>query len=74
MNELTKLKISYKLRNRKKSATHVYHISSALKGKKKSPTHKKAISESMKKYWACKRKITNYRGDKTCKFANLIKI
>ena len=52
MTEQTKIKISYSLRNRKKSATHAHRISVALQGKRKSPRHKKAISESMKKMWA----------------------
>lgn len=49
MNELTKKKISYKLRGRKKSATTKKLISQALTGRKLSEKHKKNISESMKK-------------------------
>lgn len=71
MTEQTKLKISYTLRNRKKSATHSHLIAEALRGKKKSPEHRKAISEGMKKKWQ-QRRITISRGDTTCKFANLI--
>lgn len=51
MTEETKLKISYALKNRKKSATHKHLIAAAMKGKRKNPEHKKAISESMKHYW-----------------------
>ena len=49
MNELTKKKISMKLRGRKKGATHRKHISQSLKGRKLSKEHKQHISESMKK-------------------------
>ncbi len=49
MNELTKMKISMKLRGRKKGATHRKHISQSLKGRKLSKEHKQHISESMKK-------------------------
>ena len=48
MNELTRRKISLKMRGRKKSATHREHIRQALKGKKKSKEHKEHISEAMK--------------------------
>lgn len=69
MDEMTKLKISYSLRNRKKTATHSHLISVGLRGKKKSPEHKKAISDAMKKLWEQRRRDTIYRGGKTCKFA-----
>lgn len=72
MKEQTKIKISYALRNRKKSATHSYRIAESLKGKKKSDEHKKAISNAMKKLWEQRRKDIIYRGVKTCKFAHLI--
>lgn len=51
MNEITKHKISLKMRNKKKTATHRQHIKEALRNQKKSDEHKKAISQSMKKYW-----------------------
>ena len=72
MNEQTKLRISYTLRNRKKSATHIRHISESLRGKKKTDEHKKAISDAMRKLWLERKKDTTYTGDKTCKFAHLI--
>ena len=72
MNEQTKLRISYTLRNRKKTATHIDHISKSLRGKKKTDEHKKNISKSMRKVWEQRRKDTVYRGVKTCKFAPLI--
>lgn len=51
MNPQTKLKISYALRGRKKSATHAYRIGEGLRGKKKTKEHKKAISDAMRKLW-----------------------
>lgn len=51
MNEITKHKISLKMKNKKKSATHKQHIKESLRNKKKSAEHKKAISQSMKKFW-----------------------
>lgn len=66
MNEQTKIRISYALRNRKKSATHAHLIAESLKGKSKTEKHKKAISAAMKKLWEQRRKDTNYQGDKTC--------
>lgn len=42
MKEQTKIKISYALRNRKKSATHSHRIAESLKGKKKTDEHKKS--------------------------------
>ena len=52
MTEKTKIKISYSLRNRKKSATHAHRIAVSLTGKPKTEKHKKAIAESMRKKWA----------------------
>lgn len=66
MKELTKRKISYALRNKKKSATHAHLIAESLKGKKKSDAHKKAISNAMKKIWEQRRKDITYQGGKTC--------
>lgn len=51
MNDQTKFKISYTLRSRKKSATHIHRIAESLRGKKKTDKHRKAISESMKNSW-----------------------
>ena len=51
MDEITKHKISLKLRGRRKSATHRKHISQALKGVPKTKEHKEHIGESMKGKW-----------------------
>ena len=48
MDELTKKKISAKLKGRKKLATHKKKISQSLKGRKLTEEHKKKISEAMK--------------------------
>lgn len=55
MNELTKRKISLKLKGRKKLATTRKRISQALKGKKKSEDHKHNISEGMTTYWSIRK-------------------
>ena len=49
MDAITKLKISKKLKGRKKSATHIRKIKEALTGRKLDKNHKKHISESMKR-------------------------
>lgn len=49
MDELTKKKISAKLKGRKKLATHKKKISQSLKGRKLSEQHKNNIAEAMKK-------------------------
>ncbi|MBM6963879.1 hypothetical protein H6A37_08560 [Phocaeicola plebeius] len=49
MDELTKKKISAKLKGRKKLATHKKNISQSLKGRKLSEQHKNNIAEAMKK-------------------------
>lgn len=49
MNELTKRKISNKLRGRKHSATHNEHIKQSLKGRKLTKKHKENISKAMQK-------------------------
>lgn len=49
MDELTKKKISAKLKGRKKLATHKKNISQSLKGRKLSEQHKNNIDEAMKK-------------------------
>lgn len=72
MNAQTKLKISYSLRGRKKSATHAYRIAESLRGKKKTKEHKKAISAAMQKLWRERKNVTTYTGAKTCKFAPII--
>ena len=72
MNTQTKLKISYSLRGRKKSATHAYRIAESLRGKKKTDAHKKAIAAAMRKLWRERKNGTTYTGAKTCKFTHLI--
>lgn len=72
MNAQTKLKISYSLRGRKKSATHAHRIAESLRGKKKTKEHKKAIAIAMRKLWRERKNVTTYTGAKTCKFAPLI--
>lgn len=49
MNEITKHKISLKLKGRKHLSNHCKHISQSLKGRKLSEEHKRNISEAMKK-------------------------
>lgn len=51
MNEITKIKISNKLKNKRKNETTKKLISKSLTGKSKSQKHKQAISEAMKHYW-----------------------
>jgi len=51
MNEETKKKISYKLKGRKKGATHKKRIALAMKKVKRTEEHNKAISEAMKIIW-----------------------
>lgn len=51
MKEETKLKISYKLRGRKKGATHKKRIALAMKKLKRTEAHNKAISEAMRIIW-----------------------
>lgn len=48
MNELTRKKISAKMKGRKKTATHIKHIKQALTGRKLSKEHKENISSGMK--------------------------
>lgn len=50
MNEITKKKISAKLKGRKKSATHKKHISQSLTNRKLTDEHKKNISIAIKSY------------------------
>ena len=61
MKEETKMKISYKLRGRKKGATHRKRIALAMKKVKRTEEHNKAISEAMKIIWK-KRKEEGYEG------------
>jgi uncharacterized protein YaiI (UPF0178 family) len=56
MNEITKHKISLKMKNKKKTATHRKHIKEALRNQQKSNEHKKAISKAMKKFWQEKKR------------------
>lgn len=75
MNEKTKMKISSKLKNRKKNEKTKRLISKSLTGKSKSQQHKQAISEAMRNYWKCRlldKNITTYQEDKTCKNARKI--
>lgn len=51
MDELTKKKISMKLKGKKKLATTKYRISRAMRGKKKSEKHKENISIAMNEYY-----------------------
>lgn len=51
MNEETKKKISYKLRGRKKGATHRKRISLAMRKLKRTEAHNRAISEAMRITW-----------------------
>lgn len=48
MNEVTKKKISAKMKGRKKSATHIKHIKQSLTGRKLTKEHKENISDGMK--------------------------
>lgn len=72
MNAQTKLKISYSLRGRKKSATHANRIAESLRGREKTKEHKKAIAAAMRKLWHERKNVTTYTDDKTCKFTHLI--
>lgn len=49
MDETTKKKISLKLKNKKKNATHIKHIKQSLIGRYLTKEHKEHISQSMKK-------------------------
>lgn len=51
MNNETKKKISYKLRGKKKGATHKKRISLAMRKVKRTKEHNRAISEAMKIIW-----------------------
>ena len=51
MKEETKKKISYRLRGRKKGATHKERIAQAIKRVKRTEEHNRAISEAMKIIW-----------------------
>lgn len=51
MDAITKNKIAYKLRGRKKMARTKMLISRAMSGKSKTEKHKQAISDAMKRYW-----------------------
>lgn len=47
MNELTKMKISAKMKGRKKSATHRKHISQSLTNRTLTEEHKQHIKEAI---------------------------
>lgn len=51
MKEETKKKISYKLRGRKKGATHKKRIAQAMSKIVRSEEHNKAIAEAMRLIW-----------------------
>lgn len=55
MNEITKKKISCKLKGRKKLARTKFLISEALKDKEKTGAHKEAISLGMIEFWKRKK-------------------
>lgn len=58
MDEITKKKISYKLKGKKKQARTKLLIGQAMSGKQKTQEHKDAISLGMTDYWK-KRKNNN---------------
>ncbi|MCD7938935.1 MAG: hypothetical protein LUH50_02025 [Bacteroides intestinalis] len=61
MDEVTKKKISYKLRGQKKQARTKLLISRALTGKQKTEEHRQAISAAMFMFWKNKKtKPINY--------------
>ncbi len=72
MNDQTKIKISYALRNRRKSANHAHRIAESLRGKKKSTAHKKAISAAMRRLWLERKKDAICRGVKTYEITPII--
>lgn len=51
MKEETKKKISYRLRGRKKTATHRKRIAQTMKKVKRTEEHNRAISEAMRIIW-----------------------
>lgn len=51
MNEITRRKISYALKGRKKTATTKKKISQALRNQRKTDKHKEAIAEAMRAKW-----------------------
>lgn len=48
---MTKKKIAYKLKGRKKLARTKILISRAMSGRPKTNEHRQAISDGMKRYW-----------------------
>lgn len=62
MKEETKKKISFRLKGRKKGATHKERISQAMKRLKRTSEHNKAISEAMRRAWKERRRLDE--GDK----------
>ena len=67
MKEETKRKISYKLRGRKKGATHKKRIAQAMKRLVRSEEHNKAIAEAMRIIWKKRKEGTLCReGDTSC--------
>ncbi len=59
MDELTKKKISAKMRGHKKSATTINKIKNALKGRKLTKEHKENISKAMKEKYKEKNNSLN---------------
>lgn len=57
MNEVTKKKISAKMKGRKKSATHIKHIKQSLTGRKLTKEHKENISDGMKEMNKSKKRV-----------------
>lgn len=58
MNEITKKKISLKLKGRKKNATTKWKISQSLRNRKLSEEHKENISKAMISYHKNNKKRT----------------
>lgn len=56
MDEITKKKIAYKLKGRKKQTRTKWLISNSMKGKEKTEEHKDAISEAMVEFWRKKKR------------------
>ena len=58
MKEEVKKKISYKLKGRKKGATHRKRIAQAMKRLERTEEHNRAISEAMKIIWKKRKEET----------------
>lgn len=77
MKKETRKKISVAMKGKTKSTSHISKIAQSLRGKNKTMLHKKVISRGMKKYWEKRYEkgndVPTCRGDKTCRFAHLIR-